>query len=214
MLEKKHFIKGDYEIEYIFDTPNNFDQTKKYPVIFYMHGYGFVKNSFEYLVGSCPLRRERIPDQLPFILVAPKCNEESWLFRFETVSEFIKSIIDLPFIDKDKVFLTGSSMGGYTSWMLLQAHKEWFTASVICCGGGQYWAGGIGSFNGVAIKAVHGALDTTVLPREAEIMAQKINNAGGNVELIIHPDLAHDVWTRTFTDEKLYYWFLEQKKGK
>lgn len=214
MLEKRFFAKDNFSIEYIFDTPNGFSEKKKYPVIFYMHGYGFVNNNFNYLIERVPLRRERIPDNLPFILVVPKCNEQSWIFHFEKVCDFIKSIIDLPFIDKEKIFLTGSSMGGYASWMLLQARKEWFTAAAICCGGGQYWAGGVGTFNGIAIKAVHGALDTTVLPRESEIMAEKINNAGGKVELIIHNDLAHDVWSRTFSDINLYYWFLEQKKEK
>ena len=210
MLNRKVFEHNGDLIEYIFDTPKDFDVNKKYPVIFYLHGYGFVNTDFDALIARCPLRRERIPDDLPFILVVPKCNKQSWIFNFERLCAFVNEIINLPSVDKEKVYLTGSSMGGYTCWMLLQAHKEWFTAATICCGGGQYWAGSLGAFNDVAIKAVHGALDTTVLPRESEIMAKRINQAGGNVELIIYPELAHDVWTKTFEDKKTYYWFLEQ----
>ncbi len=43
-------------------------------------------------------------------------------------------------------------------------------------------------------------------------MAEKINNAGGNCELIIHDDLGHDVWTRTFTDLNTYKWLDENHR--
>jgi hypothetical protein len=48
-------------------------------------------------------------------------------------------------------------------------------------------------------------------------MAKKLNERGGNAELIIYDDLqtnvAHDVWTRTFTDVKTYEWLLQHKRS-
>ncbi len=206
MLEKKIYSGFTEEIEYIIDYPENFDKNKTYPVMFYIHGYGIVNKGLDYLIEKCPVRRERLPEGSDFIIVAPQCKRQTWIEIFESLVAFIKDIIALPFINDKKVYLSGSSMGGYTSWMLVQTNKQLFTAAVICCGGGNYWAASRNSFNGIPIKAVHGANDTTVLPRESEILAKNINYYGGSVELIIHGDLSHDVWTRTFTDINTYNW--------
>lgn len=43
-------------------------------------------------------------------------------------------------------------------------------------------------------------------------MTEKINEFGGNAELILHSDLGHDVWTRTFTDKTTYKWLLDKHR--
>ncbi len=211
MFTRAQFEYKGYVLDYLIDYPNDYKKGKKYPVMFYIHGYGLVGNTPERLETLCPLRRERLPNDLPFILVAPQCREKSWLFIFETLNAFVSDVISRDFCDKNKVYLSGSSMGGYASWMLVQADKDRFSAAVICCGGGQYWAAGIGSFNGLAIRAVHGKNDLTVLPRESQILVERINLSGGNAQLILL-DTAHDVWTPTFTNQETYYWLNSHSK--
>jgi predicted peptidase len=96
-------------------------------------------------------------------------------------------------------------MGGYACWLLVQSMPDFFAGAVICCGAGQYWATVTKAFNNTPIMAVHGKQDTTVLPRESEIMAERINESGGSVVLTLL-DNGHDVWTDIFTDSKTYYW--------
>ncbi len=206
MKQTEKFAYGDRVIEYVIDFPESFDGNRKYPVMFYIHGYGFTKRNINELSADCPLRRERLPEDLDFILVAPLCNDITWIKHFEALRRFIEYIEEKPYCNKSKVYLSGSSMGGYTSWMLLHTNSELFTAAVICCGGGQYWAAGVENAFTVPIMAVHGRQDKAVLCRESEILAEKINEHGGSCKLIIHEDLAHDVWTRTFTNPETYYW--------
>ncbi|MBQ3220374.1 MAG: prolyl oligopeptidase family serine peptidase [Clostridia bacterium] len=169
-----------------------------------------MNSDIEGLKARCPLQRARIPDNMPFILIAPHCDKTSWLLEFETLCAFMDYIYQSDFCDQSRIYLTGSSMGGYTAWMVLMARKELFSAAVICCGGGQYWANF--EYKDLPIRLVHGALDTTVLPSESEIMAERINAIGGKVELTVHEHLAHDVWTVTFTDSKTYEWLLAHRK--
>lgn len=211
MFIRQQFKHYDYTLDYLIDFPSSYVEGNKYPVMFYIHGYGLVGDAPDRLESLCPLRRERLPEDLPFILVAPQCREKSWLFIFETLNAFVDDIISKDFCDDKKVYLSGSSMGGYASWMLIQADKDRFASAVICCGGGQYWAAGIGAFNGPAIRAVHGKNDNTVLPRESQILVERINLSGGNAELRIL-DSAHDVWTPTFTDTETYYWLNSHSK--
>ncbi len=202
----KFFECNGNTIEYVIEYPENFDNKKQYPVMFYFHGYGFVGKKIEYLIEHCPLQRERLPKDLDFILVKPLCTHITWIKIMESVYAFIEEIVERTYCDKKKVYLSGSSMGGYTCWLLLQTRKDLFAAATICCGGGQYWAARIGAFNGLPIRAIHGRLDNCVYPRESELIAKTIQESGGHCELIIHEDLGHDVWTRTFTNHETYYW--------
>ena len=203
-------VKGKGEFDYAIDFPSGYEKGKKYPVFFYLHGMGYSMQGVETLAEGCALRRERMDDDMPFILIAPSCSERYWVTVFEKLQKFISDIINSDFADKDRIYLSGASMGGYTCWNLLVARPEWFAAAVVCCGAGMY-------FDAWRIKipviAVHGALDTTVLPRESEIMVEKINKSkGGQARLVIHGDLGHDVWTRTFTDKETYRWILAQHR--
>ena len=67
MFLKKVFRKDDYALNYAVDYPKNFDEGKKYPVIFYLHGMGMVQKGVDFVIRACPVRRERIPDDLDFI---------------------------------------------------------------------------------------------------------------------------------------------------
>ena len=205
MFEIRSFEKYDAKIEYVIDFPDNYEKGKRYPVMFYMHGYGSVGYGIERIVERCPLQRERIPKDLPFILIKPYCPTTSWLFIMQTVVAFIEEIAQEDYCDNARMYLSGSSMGGYGAWTMIQAMPNRFAGAVICCGGGQYWASITKVFNATPIKAVHGKNDTTILPRESEILAKKINANGGHVELTIL-DNAHDVWTDTFTNPEIYYW--------
>ena len=71
MFEIRSFEKYDAKIEYVIDFPEHFEKGKKYPVMFYMHGYGFVGKGIERIIERSPLQRERIPKDLPFILIKP-----------------------------------------------------------------------------------------------------------------------------------------------
>lgn len=201
------FIKNTGDFDYLIDYPKCYESGNKYPVLIYLHGMGNVGKGIERLATVCPVKRDRMTEDMPFIIVAPACNEHNWIIAFERLQYFIDRIINSDYADKNRIYLCGSSMGGYTCWNLLIARPELFTAAVICCGGGMY-------FDAARIKmpaiVVHGEQDTTVLPRESVIMSERINQTGGNAKLVLHSDLGHDVWTRTFTDKETYRWLLNK----
>lgn len=202
-------VKNTDDFDYLIDYPKDYENGKKYPVLIYLHGMGNVGRGIERLATVCPVRRERMGDDMPFVIVAPTCDCCNWTVAFERLQKFISNVICSNYADKSRVYLCGSSMGGYTCWNLLIARPDLFAAAVICCGGGMY-------FDAARIKipviAVHGEQDTTVLPRESVIMTERINGSGGNAKLILHNDLSHDVWTRTFTDKETYKWLLEKHR--
>lgn len=209
MFEKKEFRKNDYILNYAVDYPKNFDEGKQYPVVFYFHGMGMVQKGVDFVIQECPVRRERIPEDLDFIIVAPSCDDYMWFENFKNLVSFIEYVENKPYVDENRCSITGSSMGGYTCWLLLVLHPELFASAVICCGGGLYWAG---ENIKVPVIAVHGDADGIVLCRESEIMVQKINEFGGKARLIIKEGYGHDVWTSTYSNHDTYIWIYKQIK--
>ncbi len=206
----ERFTHESYAHDYVIDYPKNFDPAKKYPVMFYFHGMGGLGQPIEWLADNAPLRRERLPEDIDFILVVPVCPDHRiWLENFPHVVEFVRYIRTLAYVDTARVYLGGSSMGGYTCWLLAVTHPEFFSAATICCGGGLYWAAQNINF---PVKAFHGSEDPIVLPRESEIMVQAINGSGGRAELVIYEGVSHGVWDPVFTDPATYYWLAEQKR--
>lgn len=211
MFVKKIYSKESYTLNYIIDYPESFSEEGKYPVIFFFHGMGSARRGIDFLLQNCPVRREHIPMETPFIIIAPSCDDYMWFENTQNVIGFIRECLNWEFVDKSSIYLTGASMGGYFSWTLSALHPEFFAAAVICCGAGPYFAANRIKF---PVKVVAGALDTTVLPRESELMAERINATGGKAQFILYEDLGHNVWARIFGDQETYKWLIKNKKSK
>lgn len=183
----------------------------KMPLVISIHGAGGRGDDLSLLEDSVVLNNavKFVGDKA--MIVAPQCHAKYWFDLFEILTEFIDEMRNLPFIDKDRVYITGGSMGGYTTWQMCLSHPEWFAAAVPVCGGGMYWAAA--GLKGLPIWATHGALDTTVLPEETVHMVKQINLKGGNAKITIFADATHDAWTPTYTDPKIWEWMFEQKRG-
>lgn len=199
MLENKTYQRGNYSLEYAIDYPEDYKEGEKYPVVFYFHGMG----------REQPVRRERMTPDMPLVIVSPMCPDYMWLENLHEVKHFIEYIIAQTFADEKRIYLTGTSMGGYTSWTLSVLYPGLFTAAVICCGGGPYYAAANITF---PVRAVHGTVDDIVLTRESEVMVEKINAAGGHAELVLMEGYDHSIWEETFSNHDTYRWLLQFSK--
>lgn len=195
---------------YLMETPEGFDIDEKYPAIIHLHGAGSRGNDISVLednayfkgTGRCGM---------PFITFSPQCFAETWFDIFEQLSEFIEYCISQPYVDRDRVYIMGPSMGGYGSWQMAISHPDWFAAAVPICGGGMYWEAG--RLKNMAVWAFHGTEDDVVLPRESEIMVEKINQSGGNARLTLLENTRHDSWVAAYNSKELFEWLLEHTRS-
>ncbi len=202
-VSKKH--TNEY-LDYLYSEPN---VEGKLPLVFYIHGAGSRGDDIEILRNNSALGKivEKVKDTC--IIVAPQCHYNYWFTGFNVLTDFIDTMRQLPNVDINRVYIIGSSMGGYTTWQMILSHTEWFAAAVPICGGGMYWAAS--KLKSLPIWAFHGALDATVLPEETIHMVKSINNAGGDAKITISPKAAHDAWTPALSDDATWEWLLAQK---
>ena len=193
-------------MQYAVRFPENYNEGEQYPILFFLHGAGTRGNDINNILTHSFLRRpEKWPD-FKFIIVAPLCHKNTWFDHFETLERFALFIANQAYTDKNRIYLTGNSMGGYGTWQLAMSMPELFAAIAPLCGGGMYW--NAGRLANVPVWAFHGARDKSVFVEESIKMVNAVNKRGGNARLTIYPENGHNCWTDTYGNPALYTWFL------
>jgi len=142
----------------------------------------------------------------PFVTVIPQCPLNThWPPRI--VKKVLESVEAMLRIDRDRVYLTGFSMGGFGTWQTAAAFPGTFAAIAPVCGMSDL--PDVPRLTGTPIWAFHGAQDVNVPVSESRKMIDTLRKSGANARLTVYPDLAHDCWTMTYQDSRLYLWFLD-----
>ena len=204
--------ESHFNFGYVQYLPKDFDANKKYPLVFFLHGAGERGEDLDAAMCHGYMKHVRESGrEYPFIFVAPQCPDgKYWGCYTESLLAFFDFLCDTLPIDKDRVYLTGLSMGGTGTWMLAMADPERFAAIAPVCGSGIYWNAGI--IKDIPIFVYHGDCDEVVPISESMNMIKKVNQCGGNARIEICYGVGHDSWEQAYGDDRLLNWLLEQKK--
>ena len=211
----KHQWKSDrhFNFQYVQYLPQDFDPSKKYPLVFFLHGAGERGEDLDVSQrhGYMKYVREQGKDY-PFIFVGPQCPfDKYWGCYTESLLAFLDYICETLPVDRDRIILTGLSMGGTGTWMLAMAAPDRFSCMVPVCGSGICWYGGI--IKHIPIRIYHGDLDEVVPIAESITMLKAIHRNGGHAELNICYGLGHNAWDVAYQDDSLIDWMLQQRKS-
>lgn len=219
--------KSKNKIGYLLYLPHDYFKNKqnKYPLIIFLHGAGN-QGSYLGLVKRLPL--PKMLDQkkdFPFIVISPQyeLSKEYVLengLSIENFQEFYNHIINKYKIDINRVYLTGLSFGGYLTWNIAINYPDKFAAIAPICGFGvlenlyKYadLPKNLNKIKNIPIWVFHGAKDSMVPIKQSEIIVNELKKYRSNVKFTIYPDLDHDCWTKTYNNQELYDWFLENIK--
>ena len=195
----------------IINYPNDFKKDGKYPVLLYLHGAGTVGDDIEKIKNNSFWNHVR-KHNLPCVVFAPQCDGgKVWFDLFEKLEAFAKAIAEFDFVDKERYYLTGGSMGGYAAWQLAMSLNNLFAAVFPVCGGGMYWNSG--RLKNMPVWAFHGENDPVVFCEESVKMVEGINKRGGNARLTIYPNTEHNAWDPTYGNSEVWEWVLAQRLG-
>jgi predicted peptidase len=115
--------------------------------------------------------------------------------------------------DNDRVSVTGLSMGGRGTWDTLALAPKRFSAGIALCGPGRIEDAP--KYVHIPIKAIVGAKNKQRVVDGMSKLTAAIKAAGGTqIELTVHPNLGHNVWSKTYSQPALYDWLAKQKRSK
>jgi predicted peptidase len=231
-------VSVDAEVyRYQVFVPQDFDTHKKWPVILFLHGVGERGDDglLQTDIGIAHAIRKGV-SRFPFIMVMPQCRKDKnqrWIheaMQAQALAALDQSIKEFHG-DRERIYLTGLSMGGYGVWDLAAKYPGKFAAYVPICGGiygpiklPEVHVGLVGDPNiadpyaetarrigSTPIWIFHGDADDTVSVEESRKMAQALQAAKANVRYTEYPGVGHNAWDKAYAEPELVPWLLAQR---
>jgi predicted peptidase len=203
-------VKVKVEMDYLLYLPKGYEKgDKDWPLVLFLHGGGESGTDLEKVKVHGPPKLVAAGKEFPFILASPQSRRFGW--DPAMLHALLDEITTAYKVDKDRIYVTGMSMGGMGTWALAASKPERFAAIVPICGGGN--PNEAKKLANLPIRIFQGGKDPIVRRETAEAMIKALKDAGAkDAELKVYPDAGHDSWTATYEDPKVFEWLLAQKR--
>jgi predicted peptidase len=211
MIEKDVFAaENPYGMNYKLFYPETL--AEDLPLLVFLHGAGERGKEISHLYRHGVPKLLCEGKQIPAVVLCPQCP--TWCI-WDNVVDKVKGIIDTVVaqfgIKKDRICLTGGSMGGYGTWMMAATYRSFFSAIAPVAGGGIAWRAA--NYRTTPVRAFCGEKDIDVLPMYSQLMVDAVNEKGGNATYISLPDLGHnDGIDYAYRNTDLLDWLLAQRR--
>lgn len=222
----------DNELNYRMLKPADYDSSKSYPLVLFLHGAGErgSDNYSQLKWGVSHFAEPKMRKKYPAFVVAPQVPEGEYWSTLESVRdttsfsvpmlekpaepmrltiELLKQLQKRFSIDSNRLYVTGISMGGFGTFDLIERHPNMFAAAVPICGGGD--ATRAFFLKDMPIWVFHGAEDEVVLPEYSRNIINAIRVAGGSPGYTEYPDEDHiGAWVQAYSNPHLYEWMFSK----
>lgn len=214
--------------------PPAIEEGEKYPLVIFMHGAGErgSDNVSQLKYGADMFAKASNRETFPAFVLFPQCpSQYFWAFPTQPASydattfpadypiapankqvkELIDTYLQMDEIDKDRVYITGISMGGMATFDMACRFPDIFAAAVPVCGGVNterlnndvkdiYW------------RIFHGDADGVVPVQNSRSANAKLTELEADVEYIEYPGVDHDSWVQTFAREDFLPWLFSKTR--
>jgi len=217
--------------------PKDYDASKKYPLILFLHGGGERgrDNEAQLTHGGTLFLRDSIREKYKAIVVFPQCPASSYwsnvkittdsiqrtrTFNFQSDGEptlAMKLLLGLlnhlqrqykP--NEDRIYVGGLSMGGMGTFELARRKPKTFAAAFPIAGGAN--AETARKLKKSSWWIFHGLKDNVIDPVYSKIMAAAIKAEGATVRLTLYPGIDHNSWDPALAEKDLLPWLFSQHK--
>jgi len=233
LYQKKVFnASNGLALPYRLLLPANYDASKKYPLVLFLHGAGERGNDNEKQLvhGTKLFLTEENRKNYPAIVVAPQCPTENYwgsvtvdrttspftlsfdYSRPETTAlqaaiELVNSSIADEGVDKKRVYITGLSMGGMGTFEAVYRYPKLFAGAAPVCGGGD-----VVRYSKKAAKVpfwiFHGDADAVVSVKESRAMVEKLKSLKTIVKYTEYGGVNHNSWDNAFAEPDFMKWLF------
>ena len=229
-------IQGNDTLRYRILYPKNFNSGQKYPVILFLHGAGERgrDNKGQLVHGGKLFATDYLQERYPALVIFPQCPREGYWskvdvnretsplrldFQYDAgptkalqmVMQLMENTLAEPYVDPDRVYLMGLSMGGMGTFELLARKPDTFAAAIPICGGGD--PDSVSRYAGkTAVWAIHGAQDDVVDPGQSLEMVSALLKAGAHPRFSLYEFANHNSWDPAFAEPGLLPWLFSHKR--
>lgn len=150
-------------------------------------------------------------EDFPFAVLSPQCpSGHRWTHLLIQVKELIDKVVANYNFDKDRIYLTGVSLGGYGTWNLAMTYPGAFAAiAPIACNGGMIDEAL--RLADMPVWSFQGERDGFELHQKMIDKVKKTSRT--DVRYTKYPETDHEgTWVKAYKTPELYEWFLSHKR--
>ncbi|PQO31421.1 phospholipase [Blastopirellula marina] len=195
-------------MDFLLYLPKGYEQQQKWPLVLFLHGAGERGDDLSLVKKHGPPKLIENGKDFPFIVVSPQCPKGTWWVT-EDVVALMKHIMQIHNVDKNRVYITGLSMGGRGTWQVAGAMADEVAAIAPICGPSDVTV--VEKIAHLPIWVFHGGKDSAVNISNSEEMVKLLKEKGNEAKFTIYPEAGHDSWTETYDNEELYKWLLSHE---
>jgi len=205
-------------------VPPDYTPERAWPAILSLHGMGergsdgFFQTDIG--IGRAIRRNYR---RCPAIVVMPQCPvDQTWDgAMLDLAIKCLEASSHEYYLDPQRVYLTGLSMGGAGSWRLAARMPNAFAAVVPICGFyGSYkdrnepeaLAAAAEQLARMPIWTFHGSADPAVPVERTREIVKAVRAAGGQIKYKEFPEVGHNVWDRAYDNPDMWRWMFSQRR--
>lgn len=211
--------------------PKKIETKKKYPLVLFLHGAGERgnNNKAQLVHGMDDFASDKIMAGYPAFVIAPQCpRNKKWVEvdwsasrhdiparpsqSMKLTMEMLDKFIAHHPVDKNRIYITGLSMGGFGTWDAITRKPNLFAAAVPICGGGDSRAEIVKKIKHIPVWVIHGDKDRAVPPKRSKDMVAALKKLGAQPKFNLRRNTGHDSWTATYSDPEFYRWLFDQRK--
>ena len=219
-LSRTH--RGDSgESRYVVFVPQHVSDEESLPVILFLHGAGQRgsdgRSQLDAGLASAIRARQAT---FPFLAVFPQCDDRQVSVRHawspnhrcgQRALAILQEVINHYQADEDRVYLIGTSMGGFGVWSQAAADPQrWAAIAPISGGGSPELAARL---TDLPIWCFHGLEDHVVPANESRAIIEAVREAGGRPRYSELAGVGHNAEDTALHLNSFYDWLLLHKRG-
>jgi predicted peptidase len=209
-------VKGDdgerdATLRYLLYLPGEYESnaSTKWPLVLFLHGSGERGDDLEKVKIHGPPKLVAAGKEFPFVLISPQCPaNRGW--NAEELAKLVDELANTYRLNRQKLYVTGLSMGGGGTWSLVAARPQMFAAAMPLCGRGNLDAAE--KIAQTPIWVLVGDKDKAETVQNCQDMPVALKKAGGEAKLTVYPGVGHDCWTETYNNPEVYEWLLSHQR--
>jgi predicted peptidase len=225
---KDRYISGKDTLPFRLLYPLHYNKTKHYPVVVFLHGAGARGKDNELQLTSMPamLADSAARKKYPCFILAPQCAQKDVWVKFPVFPNSLQATAQpttsarltlellqklqkqLP-LDRNRIYITGYSMGGEGTFDFLTRRPNLFAAAVPICSVADTSKAGL--ISRVPVWAFHGDQDNVNDVKYSRMMIAALKQHGGTPRYTEYPGIKHNCWATAYGTSALYEWLFAQR---
>ncbi len=199
------------QIQYLLFLPNGYEKSSdRWPLILYLHGGSLRGEDIGQMMKLGLDEKVEADPNFPFIVVSPQCHKGEIWTDVDALGAVLDEVAGTHRVDRDRIYVTGHSMGGRGALYAAYKMPDRFAAVVSLGPVGPItaWAEKLAT---VSLWLFQGQNDQFTPLKEVEELVHAVELAGGHPQLTVLPGRDHyilDVYDRP----DIYKWLVQQKR--